>query len=238
MAVNDTEAAICFVVTHPDDVSFFMGGTAALLKRRYKLHVICLSQGERGYAWKGEGKNPPDWQLGATRVAEEQASCALLGAELTMLREPDGEVAAGREVCERVAAWLAEIKPVAVFTMGPLSKPDHAATCQVARQAMHLAGMLWETELYMTESLRHANVFVNTTAVIEEKKAQAFCHQHHLHDVSYWDKLLAQDRTAGCLACCEYAEAYLTEFPLTTSRWGRKAGSILMDLALDEEVQP
>jgi LmbE family N-acetylglucosaminyl deacetylase len=235
MTDKHAESAIAFVVSHPDDVSFSMGGTAALLKRRHKLHVICVCQGERGYKGDGTGPPPPNWDLGAQRVAEEQASCDLLGAELTVLDEPDGEIAAGRAVCERVAELLGEIKPVAVFTMGPLAKPDHAATCQIARQAMHLAGMLWETELYMCESLRHANIFVNTTDVIEEKKAQAFCHQHHLHDASYWDKLLAEDRTAGRLACCEYAEPYLSEFPLAGSRWGRKAGSILMDLAPDEE---
>ena len=230
MTDADSKPPIAFVVAHPDDVAFYMGGTAILLKERYKLHVLCASSGERGYRREGEGLPPPNGEIGAARENEERASCKLLGAELTFFDQPDGEIFAGRKICEQVADSLTEIKPAAVFTMGPFSKPDHTSTCLIARQALSLAGIFWETEIYMTESLRCANIFVNTTAVIEEKKKLAFCHQHHLHDPGYWDIILEDDRLAGKLAHCDYAEAYLTEFPLIDTRWGRKAGSVLMDL--------
>lgn len=233
MTMTSSQPAIAFVVAHPDDVAFSMGGTAALLKGHYCLHVFCASRGERGYDWKGEGPAPPDEKIAAAREEEERASSKLIGAALTFLDQPDGEIFAGAEVCRRVAGHLAEIQPIAVFTHGPLAKPDHAATCQIARHALHLAGIFWETQLYMSESLRHANVFVNTTGVIEQKKQQVFCHQHHLHDPSYWDQLLQEDRLAGKLAVCEYAEGYLTQRPLVDTRWGRKAGSILLDLAAE-----
>ena len=221
---------VVFVTAHPDDVPFSMGGTAVLLREYHKLHVLCASRGERGYKWDGEGLPPPSDELGATRAAEEQASCDLLGAELTFLDLPDSEIFAGQEVCQRVGGILAEIKPVAVFTMGPLAKPDHAATYMIALQALHLAGIYWETELYMCECLGVANVFVNITAVMEQKKEICFCHRHHLHDPSYWDTIVEADRTAGRLARCEFAEPFLSALPLVGTRWERQAGSILMDL--------
>ena len=83
----------------------------------------------------------------------------------------------------------------------------------------------------MTEVLRCSNIFVNITPVIEKKKELCFCHQHHLYDPSYWDDvILDEDRTAGKIAGCELAEAFWTEFPIMDTKWGRKAGSILLDL--------
>lgn len=236
MDKDTPRATVAFIVSHPDDVSFSMGGTAALLKDRYKLHVLCASRGERGYTWDGHGLQPPDHEIGDTRAEEERASCKLLGADLTFLDQPDGGIFAGQEVCNRVAGMLSEIKPVAVLTMGPLAKPDHASTYMIALQALHRAGLFWETELYMCESLGIANVFVNTTAVMDQKKEQCFCHQHHLHDPSYWDRIADADRIAGSLCRCEYAEAYLSGLPLVGTRWNRKAGSLLLDLAPGSEA--
>ncbi len=47
MIPEPAKPAVAFVVAHPDDVAFLMGGTAWLRKDRYQLHVICASQGER-----------------------------------------------------------------------------------------------------------------------------------------------------------------------------------------------
>ncbi len=227
---------IVFVVSHPDDVAFSMGGTAALLKRTYKLHVICISSGERGYKWDGVGLPPQDLQMGADREKEEEASARLIDADVTFLREPDGEIFAHKAVCYKVAEILKTLKPVAVFTMGPYEKNDHSATTQIARQAMHLSDIFWETDFYMLAPYSHSNIYapniyVDITEVIEEKKEQVFCHQHHLHDASYWDDLLQENKIMGVLAVhCTYAEAYNTELPMVTSRWGRKMPSVLMNL--------
>ncbi len=228
--------SVVFVTAHPDDVAFSMGGTAALLKDKYNLHVICLSKGERGYKWDGEGLPPQNSELGTQRKNEELESGKLINAKVTLFDEPDGEIFAGKELCNRVADMLTDIKPIAVFTMGAFEKEDHSATCQIARQALFISKLFWETEFYMLAPFDHTNIYnpniyVNISDVIEEKKAQCFCHQHHLHDASYWDRLLAENKVMGQLALhCEYAEAYLTELPNVSSRWNRKFESILKNL--------
>ena len=131
----DTRPNIVFVVGHPDDVAFFFGGTASLLKDRFNLHVLCASRGERGYDWTGEGMAPPSAEVAQARSAEEAESCRLLDAQLTFLGQLDGEIFAGREVCHAVAGMLADLKPVALFTHHPLEKQDHSATFGIALAA-------------------------------------------------------------------------------------------------------
>ncbi len=226
--------SIVFVTAHPDDVAFSMGGTATLLKNNYNLHIICLSSGERGYKWDGEGLPPQNQELGIQRENEEKASAEIINANVIFLREPDGEIFANKNVCQKVADILTKISPVAVFTMGPFEKMDHSATAQITRQALFLSNKFWETELYMLVPYAHSNVYnpniyVNISDVIEEKKKQCFCHQHHLHDPSYWDKLLSENKVMGSLAIhCGYAEAFFTELPVVSSRWNRKSSSVLM----------
>ncbi len=227
---------VIFVTGHPDDVAFSMGGTAALLKDKYNLYIICLSSGGKGYKWDGKGIPPENQKLIEQREQEELNSATLINASVSFMHEPDGEIFAHKDLCHKVADIISEKKPVAVFTMGFFEKPDHSATCQVARQALYLSKRFWETEFYMLVPYNHSNIFnpsiyVNITDVVEEKKKQCFCHQHHLHDPSYWDMLINENKVMGTLAVhCEYAEAYLTELPKVSGRWNRKFKSILMNL--------
>jgi len=227
---------VVFITTHPDDVAFSMGGTAALLKNKYNLHILCISSGDRGYKWNGEGLPPRNRELGISRENEEREAAKLINAQVTFFNEPDGEVFAGKEICCKIAEILSNLEPIAIFTMGPFEKSDHSATTQIARQALFIAKRFWETEFYMLVPYSHSNVYnpsiyVNITNVIEDKKKQVFCHQHYLCDPTYWDKLLEENKIMGTLAVhCEYAEAYFVELPTVTSRWNRKFSSILMDL--------
>ena len=228
--------SVAFVVAHPDDVAFSQGGTASLLSERYAIHVLCATRGDRGYSWKGEGRTPPSPETAATRSAEEAAACALLGAELTFLGQTDGDIYADQPTCERLAGLIDTIRPVAVFTLGPLEKPDHALVSVMATKALHLADRFWTTELYMTlrdvetYNAHYADVFVNITRVIEQKRALVRCHKTQAPDEAAAERVLDRNRRLGHLCRCDYAEAYMSGLPLVASRWGRKAGCILMDL--------
>ena len=70
-----SDESVVFVVAHPDDVAFFMGGAALLLKDRCKLHVICATRGERGYPWKGP------WLPLVVRRWSRKAGSILMGLE-------------------------------------------------------------------------------------------------------------------------------------------------------------
>jgi len=221
--------AVVFVTAHPDDVAFFMGGTALLLRDRYQLHVIVATRGERG-------RGAPSEELAAIRESEEREACRMLGAPVTFLGLADGAIYAEREAVERVAAMLREIRPVALFTHGPQAKPDHAAVYLLALQALERAKLFWETEMYMplqdgeTRHGRYADLYVNVTAVIDEKRALVACHRSHHKDAGSVEHIIAHDVLMGKLCLCDYAEAYMTGLPLVARRWGRKAGSILMEL--------
>jgi LmbE family N-acetylglucosaminyl deacetylase len=228
--------AIVFVVAHPDDVAFFMGGTALLLAERYRLHVLCASRGERGYPWTGTGRPPPNEEVARVREQEERECCAMLGASLEFLGLVDGDIYAGRAVVERVAARMRELRPAAVFTHGPQSKPDHAAGSMIALQALQRSGLFWESELYLvmqdaeTTHGRYADCYVNISSVVERKRALIACHRSHHTTPDSVEHWIAPNALLGKLAWCEFAEAFQSAHPPMASRWGRRAGSILMDL--------
>ena len=231
---DDPRANLAFIVAHPDDVAFAMGGTAWLLKDAYRLHIFCASRGERGYP--GAKEFGPSAEVAATRSAEELAAAALLGAEVTFLGQIDGEIFADRAACTRVAELLAPLRPRAVFTHDPFDKPDHAATAQMAVQATEMAGLFWETEIYSSVwpcgGCRRADLidlFVNISEVMDAKRALIRCHQSHLHAEDDVEKLLAPHALLGRLAWSDYAEAYRAYLPLIGRRWQRKAGSILLE---------
>ena len=217
-----------FVVAHPDDVAFSMGGTAWLLKDEYQLHVVCATRGERGYAWKGGGLPPANPEVARIRSAEEHASCALLGATLEFLDLDDGLIIASRDAVERVAAILSQHAPAMVFTHGPQDKPDHAAIAILTLQALYHATLTYETDLYMacehaSRQARSPDLFVDISPVIDAKRAQIACHQsHHQHPGSI-ESLISVNADLGCIAGCAHAEAFLLGLPLVDTRGNRDA---------------
>jgi LmbE family N-acetylglucosaminyl deacetylase len=234
--VSTDRQDIVLIAAHPDDIAHGMGGTALLLAERYQLHVICASKGERGYPWKGTGPTPLSPEIAAIREKEERAACDMLGASVAFLGLIDGEIYAERQAVQRVATMLAAIKPVALFTLGPQEKPDHAAVYLLALQALHQAKMFWEVEMYMmmregeTRNGRYADLYVNISSVADRKRAMIACHRTQDPDAAAVEAIMARSALLGKLAICDYAEAFMTGLPLMARRWKRKAGSILMEL--------
>jgi LmbE family N-acetylglucosaminyl deacetylase len=227
---------VVYIVAHPDDIAHSLSGTALLLKDRCRLHVICASRGERGYAWTGHGLPPPSEEVGARREAEERAACRLLDASVEFLGLIDGEIRAERAAVARVAQRLRELRPAAVFGLGPREKPDHAAMSLLALQALHQAELFWTTEFWLplrhteTRSDQYHAVFVDFSAVVEAKRALIRCHRSQNPDEAHVEGVLDRNRLLGQLAGCEYAEAYAPALPPMAQRWKRRAGCLLLDL--------
>lgn len=219
---------IVFLMAHPDDVAIHAGGTALLLTRRYNLHVMCVTRGERGI------KGKTNAQAAVIRAREEVAACRILGADLTFLDQVDQDIFAGREAVKSVAKLLRKLRPVALFTHWPLTKRDHAAASNLAWMALEDSDLFWTTEVYMgsiggSYSNVHPELFVNITDVVEEKKKLLMCHKSQISKRGI-DGLLARNQAAGRQAWCDYAEAFYPGVALAARRWNRKAGSILLDL--------
>ena len=233
--------SVVFITAHPDDVAFSCGGTAWLLKEQYNLHVLCASKGERGYhnAKKVAGVLPaPSPEIASIREQEEKDSCDLLGATLTFLDQIDGEIHPDRETCNKVASILSKIKPKAVITHGPFEKKDHNATFSIAYQALCLSNRFFETDLCMffqdngTYNMQSPCIFVNIDEVIEHKKELILCHKSNLVNGCTSDTIIERNRRFGCQTFCNYAEGFLSPFPMVNKRWGRKpeCGRFLLDI--------
>ena len=235
-----TAKSVVYICAHPDDIISVAGTLTLLRQQGFCLYDMCLTPGQRGYqpenAAAAGALNPPRMDVAARRTSEEQAACALLGAELIMFDEMDGELYAHRAICGQVAARLGAIKPTVVITLWALEKPDHAAAFSIAHKALHLAGLSWTTELYMAAADPHGynfqpNLYVNITRVIEQKKAVALAYTSQL-GARAGEFAVERARACGRPAWCDYAEAFATSVPLMGTRWDRPAevGRTLLQL--------
>jgi LmbE family N-acetylglucosaminyl deacetylase len=231
---------VVFICAHPDDI-FCVAGTLALLRQKgHPVYDFCLTPGQRGYHLPDEiptaGLKPPRPDVAARRTQEEQAACAVLGAELVMFNEMDGELFAGREICTTVAARLADIKPRAVLTLWVFDKPDHSAAFSVAHTALHLAGLYWTTEFYLAPIdpagyQFQPTIYVNVSSVIEQKKAVLRCYAGQFGPENAAAHL-QHARILGRNIFSDYAEVFATTTPLVGTRWDRPAevGRLLLSL--------
>jgi len=123
---------IVFIGAHPDDFTSAMGGTAALLSKKYKIHVICATRG----SVRQTDQNAMTAH-GVMREKEERSAVAVIGAEVTFLDCIDQEVYADRETCEKIKKILNQLKPIAIFTLWCADNhPDHSAICEAVRKAL------------------------------------------------------------------------------------------------------
>jgi LmbE family N-acetylglucosaminyl deacetylase len=103
-------------------------------------------------------------------------------------------------------------------------------------RALHMAGIFWTTELYVPVGTgseynnKTPDVYVNISAVIEEKRRLIGCHKRHAQtpaDIEHW---IEPNRFLGRMCWTDYAEAYVSGLPMMSVRWKREAGSFLMKL--------
>ncbi len=131
----------------------------------------------------------------------------------------DGEVFAGREICERVSAMVRQIQPVAVFTIWPIDRhPDHSATSEIAKKACHLAGFTGEF-YFMEEGFGsqttsfHPDIYVDVTAVFEERIRLMRCHACQNVDDRMVQEAIQRGEFRGLESGCRYAEGFKMVLP-------------------------
>jgi len=229
--VDEDRRTITFLVAHPDDVAHAMSGTALLLKEQYDLHVFCLTKGERGI----EGAS--DEETAAIREQEERNACQLIGAEVTFLNQIDSEVFASEELCREIAGHLKRLRPAAHFTLWPVNIPDHIMAYTLSIKALQLAGIFYETEIYMCENniggqtnQFEPDLYVNIEKVADPKREVIRCHASQNPTEEHVEKVMARNRLRGMMARCEFAEPFKTIMPITNDRWGKRSNAILLEL--------
>jgi LmbE family N-acetylglucosaminyl deacetylase len=196
---------IVYIGAHPDDILTAAGTLCLLAEQGCAVHEFCMTRGE------GLEKTIPN--AGVIRPREEEEVCAIIGASLKFFDQPDGGVYASKPICETVAADLAELQPEAVFTLWALEKPDHSATCEIARKALGLAGLTWKTELYMAKvDVQHycfkPDTHVNVGSVMGKVEAIARCYDTQGGN-PYIQHTLAMKRLLGKALFVEAAEPFM-----------------------------
>jgi LmbE family N-acetylglucosaminyl deacetylase len=126
---EDWESAVA-VVAHPDDLEYGAASAVARWTRQgKKVSYLLATKGEAGIA----GMAPA--QTGPLRVAEEQASAAVVGVtDVQFLDFADGLVEYGIPLRRELAAAFRRLRPDVVVTMsfdltwgeeGPVNHADH-----------------------------------------------------------------------------------------------------------------
>lgn len=168
MDTDRSRDRVVFLGAHPDDLASEMG-TALIMARKFNVHVIDYTHGERGC---GEEKFRNGWTK-ATRTREETEVCASIPATLHWLDEVDGEAYASREPVAALAALMKDIAPRAVIMHWPIDEHlDHVMTFAAGMKAIQLAGIAPEVYFHFQQAQARnfkPFVYVDVTPVLEEK---------------------------------------------------------------------
>lgn len=232
MKTNHRSDAVVFIVAHPDDVAHAMGGTAWLLRDKYRIHVFCATKGERGLA----GKTPRE--AGVIREKEERAVCRKLKAGVTFLSQMDGEVYSDRKTCKLVADGLARLQPRAIFTLWPINRHrDHIAAYDITMQAIKYSGISPDLDVYMAENeiggvtrQFEPDILVDISDVIEHKRDLIRLHTSQNPNAEAVEKVIERNAFRARFAQCAYVEAYKMASPVTAYQSGHITGGVLLGL--------
>jgi LmbE family N-acetylglucosaminyl deacetylase len=133
------------VTAHPDDESGGFGGALLMAHARgADTTVICLTEGR---AASNRGDTRSDDELAATRLAELDVSCGILGVTRhEVWKYPDGALIQANlfEMTTRLVERMRQLRPHIVLTFGGDGGPnlhrDHAVASFAATAAFHWSG--------------------------------------------------------------------------------------------------
>ena len=130
---QDTKLDALAVGAHPDDVELSCAGTLLKLSTLgYRVGILDMARGEMGTRGSAE-----------IRAREAENAAAVLGlAVRDNLELPDGHIWLTEDSRTRMVRKIRLYRPRVVFThYWEDPHPDHAHTCQIVREAAHLAGL-------------------------------------------------------------------------------------------------
>src|SRR5438034_9565699 len=118
---NYTNKTVLIFTPHPDDDTFAVGGTMALLaKNKNRVFVVIYTNDNKG----SYDQDMTSERLARIRKAEEEASCAVLGIpkeDIIWLGHDDGELeyVPPKMLCGQVTKIIRQYRPDAVLAVDP-----------------------------------------------------------------------------------------------------------------------
>lgn len=234
-----TEAKTALVVSaHSADFVWRAGGAIALhASLGWKVHIVCLSFGERGESaklWKQPGMTLE--QVKANRRAEATEAASILGAQVSFMDIGDYPMRADLDVVFALAKLYRELRPAFVLSHS-LKDPynfDHPLASHVAQEARVVAQahghepgtpVIGAPPVYLFEPHQpeqcewKPEVFLDISSVWETKRAafETMRAQEHLWE--YYTRVGLQrgaQATRNSDFKIQYAEAYQRIFPHVT----------------------
>jgi LmbE family N-acetylglucosaminyl deacetylase len=166
------------VGAHPDDPESGCGGTLARYAAAgHRVTVLYLTRGEAGIPGKSAK------EAAATRTAEAEAACKLLGAKAAFAGQVDGATEVNPERARDLLKLLAAEGPDVVFAHWPLdTHPDHQAASLLTLRAYLAARRRFALYFFEVNSGSQTlgfvpAAYVDITATRAKKKAALFAHK-------------------------------------------------------------
>jgi len=216
------------VGAHPDDVEFSCGGTLIKLAALgYKVGVLDMARGELGTRGTAE-----------IRAREAAAAAHEMGlAVRDNLELPDGHIWLDEASRTKMARKIRLYRPRVIFThFWDDPHPDHVHTCQIVREAAHVAGLAKydaETghERYRPHTVAHfmfprtvsPTIVVDISDYAAQKQRAVACYRSQLYDPNsteletalsseaFLRRLESRQRFFGSLIAVEHAEAFVVK---------------------------
>lgn len=227
---------ILAIGAHPDDIEMQCAGTLArYAKAGHKVFMAIATNGN-----VGSPTHTRD-EIGAIRRKEQEASCALIGAELIWMDFDDEWLFNDRPTRTRFIDAIREAEPDVMFIHGPTDyHPDHRVAGQVAEDARIPASVrLVESVLPHTRKIPHMfymdnptglgfepEAYVDITAVMEVKRQMLLKHVSQdawiraiYEDASITDMMEKNAALRGAAAGVGFAEGFreVKTYPRTGS---------------------
>lgn len=176
--VSASPLRVVCVGAHPDDPESGCGGTLArYTEAGHRVTIVYLTRGEAGI--KGQSHE----QAAATRTAEAEAACKILGAHPVYAGQVDGQTEVTPSRADEFARLLAAQEPDLVLTQWPIdTHPDHQAASLLTLRAYLRGSRRFPLYFYEVnsgfQSLGFApNAYVDITPTRETKKQALFAHR-------------------------------------------------------------
>ena len=125
---------VLVIGAHPDDCDITAGGTAALYARQgHTVLFVSVTNGDAGHHAMGGAV------LAQRRIAEAQASGAVIGIEYRVLDNHDGQLLPTLEMRYQIIRLIREFRPDLLLLPRPNDyHPDHRYTSQLVQDAAYM----------------------------------------------------------------------------------------------------